>query len=804
MAELYEHLELPFYQQTYDRQTRGGGGGAKKRPAEQKKEFYKVQTQQFRQMKESLDRDKLRYKEYLDPSLIFKLDVVQAIDEEELRTQLRRMKVEVISPSPDKKGLWVVFAEDENLELFKDKLKAYGDEEKQYGFFDAIGTMGEIPVEEKTGPRLKEITFRSDETTYLDVEIWRMDNGKLYEFLKGLERLIENKGGKITDRLIKRSFCLLRILTNKDVLDLLLPLREVALVDRPPKPYIEYRMLTLPLEDFDIESPPSENATAIAILDSGIRSKHPLLEKAVGDETVFTSKSKDEVDDNTGHGTQVAGIALYGDIKQCIENTEFVPEVWILSGKVMYAEEDPATGKMESKYDEEELLEHQLEKAVRYFVQNYSNCKVINLSLGDPEKRMFGEQHQFNMAALIDELAKELRVVFVVSTGNFFDFHNRGFPDTYPGYLLEETQDVKIIDPATAALALTVGSVAQEYGPSNTHNPQHLLHSPAKTNYPSPFTRVGMGYKGMIKPELVEEGGNVIEGTTEIADLSGKLVTINANWVSEGKLFTVDFGTSFSAPKVANHIAKLLNKYPDYSPNLAKAILISSAKIPDERPEPLSEISYNASATELTKVLKVYGFGKPDIENALFSSNSRALLLRDNRIKADSVHVFYLYLPDDFVGTSGTRTLSITLVYDPPTNKNRMAYFGCSMEYHLFRDSEINEVVQAYKSIKISESEEEALPEGLKLKEIKLSPGVNLRKKGVHQKATIRYRRKPQFDIAKPLVLVVVCQNRWIKDTEYEQDYGIVVTLEHSEEIDLFNKVRLRNQERVRVTLGPR
>jgi hypothetical protein len=289
------------------------------------------------------------------------------------------------------------------------------------------------------------------------------------------------------------------------------------------------------------EGIPPENATAIAILDSGILSNQPLLEKAVGDEiaasTKYSSKIKEEQpQDDVGHGTKVAGIALYGDIKECIENKKFKPEVWILSAKVMYAEKNPFTGEIEAKYDEEELLEHQLERAVREFVEKYRNCRVINLSLGDSAKKMFGSKRQFNMAALIDELAKELKLVFVISSGNFNDYGKKGFPENYPSYLLEETDDVKIIDPGTSAIAITVGSITQEYGPS-IRNPGELFFSPAKTNYPSPFTRVGPGYKGMIKPELVEEGGNIIEDSQGMRDLSDKLITLKSKLASGWKTF---------------------------------------------------------------------------------------------------------------------------------------------------------------------------------------------------------------------------------------------------------------------------
>jgi len=56
------------------------------------------------------------------------------------------------------------------------------------------------------------------------------------------------------------------------------------------------------------------------------------------------------------------------------------------------------------------------------------------------------------------------------------------------------------------------------------------------------------------------------------------------------------------------------------------------------------------------------------------------------------------------------------------------------------------------------------------------------------------------------MALVVICKNRWVKDRKnrdnetYLQDYAVVVSVEHSEEIDLYNQIRLRNRERLDIS----
>ena len=781
LAETFEHLVLPFLSEDFSRKKRGGGGY--KKTERDENQFYEAELQALENTKQKFIKQKERLKDYLDPNLIFKININQSVSENIFRNELRRAGIEVISPSPDKTGYWVVFAEDEELSIFKEKLKEHC-QNNRYKFFYAVGEILDIPPEEKIGERLQEEPFLDDEFSYLDVEIWRMEDSKLVDFLSGFNKLINEKDGRIVDILKTKNFCLLKIKTNKQIIDEILELREVAHVDRPPKLRIE-TSLNSDIGDFKIDENPPGGAAGILIVDSGILSGHPLLSNAVGDEIAVPTINSSHVlegepYDDIGHGTQVAGIALYGDVEECINNQVFTPELWIFSAKVMFKDENGF-----STYDEEELLEHQLDKAVRYFIGNYPNCKIINLSMGDSAKRMYNNKRQFNLASLVDDLSKELNVIFVISSGNI-DEDDFNFSDNYPDYLHDDSTDMfKIVDPATSALALTVGALSK-------YNTSRFFDIFAE--YPSPITRVGPGYRGMIKPEFVENGGG---GFDEKVDV----ITINPNWIKEGRLFTLVNGTSFSAPKVSHYIAKLINKYPDRSLNLIKALLISSASIPSEKPAPLSEMSISEGGDNAKNLLNIYGYGKPDLNNAFYSELNRVILLRENTIKLNKIHIYPVYLPDGFIERQGNRSISVTLVFDPPVNKNRVEYLGATFETHLFKNIGIEEVLKLYKSVP-KDTEEEIIPEKIRQNEIKLYPGVSLRKKGVHHKGIKEFKKQPKIDTNQPLVLVVICQDKWIQDEEYSQNYAVIVSIEHSERIDLYNQIRLRNKERVTISLG--
>lgn len=698
------------------------------------------------------------------------------MSEDSFRDEMSRAGIEVISPSPDKKGYWIVFAEDEKLSEFKRRLNLHVQEDK-YKFLYAVNNLLDIPPEEKIGESLQKEPFKVDERSSLNLELWRMEDSRLETLINELSDIFSLRGGEINDVMTTRNFCLLRIKINYMLYLDLLQMAEVRNIERIPKVRIE-TILNQDLADLDVEGNPSDSASGILIVDSGILSNHPLLENAVGHEIALSTGDgnvrEDSPFDDVGHGTQVAGIALYGDIKECIDKRTFLPEIWIFSAKVMFKDEYG-----DATFDEKQLLEHQLEYAVRTIVGNYPNCKVINLSFGYAEYRMLGNKNQFNLASLVDDLAKELNVIFVISIGNFYN----GSTDNYPHYLLDESNDsAKIIDPATSALAITVGGLSNTTGDYGSLKP-----------YPSPKTRVGLGYQGMIKPELVEYSGG---GFGEENDI----ITINPNWIKDGRLFTLAFGTSMSAPKVSHYVAKLINKYPNKSVNLIKALLLSSASIPSERPSNLADLKITSNETAAKNLMKIYGYGKPDLKKAMFSESNRVLLMRENAVKLNNFHIYEINLPEDLLENRGKKIISVTLVYNPPVNKNRTDYLGIKFETHLFKNTTQEEVKSKYEKIEIETHEGDIIPEGIQLPEISLHPGSALRKKGVHQKGFVEFVKKStSIDLSKPLILVIICQNKWISDENYMQDYAVVVSVEHSEQVDIYNQILLRNRIRARV-----
>ena len=582
---------------------------------------------------------------------------------------------------------------------------------------------------------------------------------------------------------------------------------QVKEIDRRPKPGFEspaeYRVS---LSDVPKLSSPPEEATGVLVIDSGVQSGHPLIGPALGEGEVFPDREYKFVtggpDDgdikNGGHGTGVSGIAIYGDVAEGIKNKSFQPEVWLFSARVTNEN---------NEYKEESLLENQLEEAIDYFVRNYSNCKVINISLGDSRLIYQEGEKQFRLAARIDEIAYQLQqknILFVISAGNFW--YDSDSPELirrdYPNYLLGE--NTRIIDPATAAIALTVGSISMGKGSSQYQDDAKRRAIAKVAKYPSPFTRSGFGVDSMIKPDLVEFGGDlVLDGDRVIDnDPGAAVITLNKNFQSQS-LFKAYIGTSFSAPRVANLAAKLFTKFPNATSNLIRALIADSAEIPTDVPPALDE--------DLTKQ-RIYGNGQANFERAAYSRENKVLLLVDNQTLPVGSYSIYEVpaLPREFIKTKGKRTLSVTLAFDPPTRHTRGdSYLGIAMEFHLFRNVEKEQLRQAFTDAKKIDNPDftEMSIGNLKKEygnsiEINFLPKLTTRKRGTLQKGQHQFSSSNWKYDYKPLYLVVTCNKKWIDPEQIpNQRYALVVSIAHSNSaVDLYNKIKLQMQEQAQAS----
>ncbi len=426
--------------------------------------------------------------------------------------------------------------------------------------------------------------------------------------------------------------------------DIILPQRDH--VDDSTPPYGE------------VPAAPDSEAPAVCVIDSGIQEGHVFLQTAIAtDEShcFLPGLPPDQVSDlvaPSGHGTRVAGAVLYGEAIQPQAKHLF----WVQNARVL---------------DENARMPLDLypPEAVRAVIRRYAEGpretrifnQSINASAGCRLNRMSA------WAAEIDLLSEKYDILFIQSAGNL-PFRGPttqpGIHDhllagrDYPAYLLEKS--ARIANPGQSLQALTVGSVA--YGDLQTDSWKTFA---TQKGAPSAFSRTGPSLWNVIKPEVVEYGGDDVrshEGTdvntgAQIVGACPELIRSTA--FPPGPAFNREVsGTSYAAPKVTR-IAAILNLLlPDQPALLYRALIIQSARWPDWAEAKIDRIralppgeddaTKQALMIEVSDLIRSIGYGIPDEARASTNTDYRVTAITDDAvaIHAGECHIYQIPIPE--------------------------------------------------------------------------------------------------------------------------------------------------------------
>ena len=556
---------------------------------------------------------------------------------------------------------------------------------------------------------------------------------------------------------------------------------DLALIELPPAAHVIVpEALSLKLDELpEVQAPPG-TAPAVCIVDSGVLEGHPLLESAV-----VGSRSRSFPADlgppvpagsatKAGHGTQVSGIALYGDVASCTIAKSFIPAIRLINARML---------------DDHNELHPDRMPFLREVVEHVkTDSRILNLSFGLEPHDGFLSMH----AAELDALAREFGVLFIVASGNVNprEYFAGGPPPTkYPEFLLGGAWRVRC--PAEALNVLTVGGITPDSDPFARHSSRDVI---APKRAPSPFSCSG-GIKNVIKPELVEVAGNLafdnLVKTWVENDGGLRVLTTSPRFATDSLLGFVH-GTSFSAPKVTNLAARLIERYADASPNLLRALLVQSARFPE-----------GVTGWKPAAAMRLCGFGVPDLERALFCRPQRVTLFHEGEIVPDQVKLFDIPVPPEFAKGEGRKAMTITIAFDPPVSvvhRDRPA--GVHLTWRLARgDVPVAKVEDAI----AAEAEREAETTASTSKKAK-SPfrtgGLpsRIQQGGTVQKNVFSWKRGEYGDTYQLAVIAKATRPAY---AAVPQRFAVVVSLEGEDEsVNVFNLVRARlaaGRVRVRV-----
>lgn len=555
----------------------------------------------------------------------------------------------------------------------------------------------------------------------------------------------------------------------------------IEVVQLPAVPYVDpCDWRDMKEDELEVEE---HDGPLIGVLDDAIATGHPLLRGVVSATHAFPAG---RIWQQPGeHGTMVAGLAAYGDFERPLkESTPFVLGGKLVQGRVIEPRpEEPTRYHFPPEQPEHLTVE---EAIIGLHEAHGVRVFILSVTKGDP----YAGPHVSLLTERLDDLIRERDLIVIVPTGNHLASVQTATMNSghhalrdYPAYALDRA--ARVAEPATAALALTVGSVARSEGAATLAGTTALGYQAiAPANGLSPFSRSGPGaFKG-IKPDLVHYGGNWIvrpTGELGVGDAGASVVSLV---VTDTRLFGVGNGTSYAAPRVARLAADVLAAYPGSSGNLVRALVGLSARVP----EPVAE----AFGTDAHRTS---GYGFPTIDRAVASTSSRVVLMGEFQMSTDTVAVHPLPIPRAFNAGRARRGIRVALAFDPPVRRTRREYLAGEMRFDLLRASSPEEIASWYRRQPVVDPEK--LPGDRR--RIPLKPGSSITGNSTLMVRSVKRSLFPEDDGDTYYLAVTHSSRPWA--TEGRQGYALAVELEEEErqDVDLYVELQQRVRPRVRV-----
>ncbi|MFO0877577.1 MAG: S8 family peptidase [Gemmataceae bacterium] len=762
----------------------------------------------------------------IQPHLVFRVPLAPRTSISGLAERLRAVGLTVVAVEPD--GAVIAFRDDADLAGFRRAVAEYIQGPRinpttqqpyastSWDAFESIevGQMRLWGRVDRAGRRLRDLIGEGADRIEparlyaLDVELWHRGTRALAQAsLEELRRLVTDRATpqeRFCDHFVGDSLCLARVRVTGAKLDRLVGMDAVAEVDLPAAPVFDWMMAHRARPgDFPTPPRPAPDGPSVCVLDSGITPLHPLLASNVGHYEAFLTGVTSGADE-VGHGTLVAGVAVFGDVRAGYESGAFASDVTVFSARITSPD---------SQFDDERLVVNQIGDAIRFYKAAPYNCRIFNLSLGENAAWLHTNSRQSVWAESLDTLARDEEVLIVVSAGNQDLGHARNAREAeaalaeYPHYLFEP--ECGLNSPATAAIAVTVGGIVdrEEIAVRRGSGEDDLVRPVAQTGHPSPITRIGPGLNDAVKPEFVAPAGNQLfqgfgPSHRQIGDDHG-LSVMSFSHEPTKTLFAYGVGTSYAAPRVAGIAARVWHRLrgdlgEEPHPNLVRAVLATAADVP----QPLSDLVSPDWGEE--GVRRVCGYGAIDEELALDSGDRRLTLIAQGRIEIDSFLIYALPVPDEFRGTGGEKRVVVALAFDPPVRRRRAEYLGVDMSACLIRGRGVDEIVAAYRAYSSQEkaaarSSGGSIPLALKPPyRCDLQPGPTALKTSTLQRSEWVFRQSADC-YGDTYYVVVRAERNWAPEAVTHQNFGLAVSMVTSTETQLYALVRQRIAQRVRL-----
>lgn len=366
-------------------------------------------------------------------------------------------------------------------------------------------------------------------------------------------------------------------------------------------------------------TPPSEDAPAVCLMDTGVNAGHPLLSPVLSEDDLHVIHPEWNAADQNGHGTQMAGIATFGDqlAEHLAGNNPLAFAYRLESIKLLH----PTI-----PHDPDNYGYVTVEGLAQVEQANPDRSRVACLSITSDDRDV---GYPSLWSAAIDQHASghddDIRRFYVVAAGNIRELSaaNHTYPDS-------NQQQYGIEDPAQSYNALTVGGYTELALPRSE---QYQGFTPvAPVGGLSPMSRTSMMWSAQewpFKPDIVMEAGNYVRNTNGDLDLCEDLQLLTTTVDPTGRLLDTIADTSAATAQAAKLSAELMAAYPNLWPETIRGLMVHSAEWTDQM---MAEFPGQQRDTVHNR-LRCYGYGVPDVNRAAWSVDNNVSLVAQDTLQ---------------------------------------------------------------------------------------------------------------------------------------------------------------------------
>lgn len=412
----------------------------------------------------------------------------------------------------------------------------------------------------------------------------------------------------------------------------------------------------------------------VCILDTGVARAHPLIAPALASSDLHTIEPGWGADDQHGHGTSMAGLALAGDLTALLDsNTPVELRHGLESVKLL--PDETANGN--------DPIHHgqiTVEAVARPEIAAPERLRVFGMAVTARDNRDRGRPSAWSSA--IDRLAADADEdgdnprLFVVSAGNVTD------QNAWPHCPDSNTTD-SIHDPAQAWNALTVGACT--HLTTITEDGCNAYSCIAPSGGLSPFSTTSVTWERHwpLKPDILLEGGNAAQdvfGAVWLPSLS----LLTTHHQPTARLFTTANATSAATALAARMAAQIMAEYPELRPETIRGLMVHSAEWTEAMRQGFLPRTRSPGKRDYHHLIRHCGYGVPAVERALWSLSNSLTMVIEERLapfmreagaapKLGNMHLHELPWPREELEALGETTVEmrVTLSYFIEPNPSR-------------------------------------------------------------------------------------------------------------------------------------